>query len=115
MNRFWKVLKVLAMVTVAVLAFGFVTMELWNWLVPAIFGLHAITFAQALGLVVLSKILFGGFHRHGGGRPGWKGRMQERWAQMSPEERERFRAGMRGWRGCRPMETSGTVGERGTV
>jgi hypothetical protein len=88
------------MVCVAVLAFGFVTMHLWNWLMPAAFGLKAITFAQALGLLVLSKILFGGFHRHGGRRPGWGRHMRERWEQMSPEERERFRAGMRGRRGC---------------
>jgi hypothetical protein len=49
---------------------------------------------------VLSKILFGGFHRHGGGRNGWRRHMEERFAQMTPEERERFRAGMRGRRGC---------------
>jgi hypothetical protein len=98
--RLWKVLKIVVLVLVAVLAFGYVTMQLWNWVMPAVLGLHTITFAQALGLLVLSKILFGGFHRHGGCGRGWKGRMQERWAQMTPEERERFRAGMRGRRGC---------------
>jgi len=97
--RLWKVLKIVVLVLVAIIVFGFVTMQLWNWLMPAIFGLRAITFAQALGLLVLSKILFGGFHRHGGGR-GWRRHMEERFAQMSPEERERFRAGMRGRRGC---------------
>jgi len=40
----------------------------------------------------LSKILFGGFR----GGPPWRHRMMERWAQMTPEEREKFRAGMRG-------------------
>jgi hypothetical protein len=102
--RIFKVLKVLLMVCVAVLVFGFVTMSLWNALVPAIFGLKAITFLQALGLLVLGKILFGGFHRHGCGGPGWKrgwrGQWEERWAKMTPEEREKFRAGMRGRRGC---------------
>ncbi len=98
----WKGLKVIAMICVAVIVFGFVTMQLWNWLVPAIFGLRAITFGQALGLVVLSKILFGGFHRHSGRGRGWRPQMQERWAQMSPEERERFRSGWGGRRGCRP-------------
>jgi hypothetical protein len=88
------------MVCVAVLVFGYVTMHLWNWLMPATFGLKAITFAQALGLLVLSKILFGGFHRHGGCRKRWGRHMRERWEQMTPEERERFRAGMRGRRGC---------------
>jgi hypothetical protein len=93
-------LKVFVMVCVAILVFGFVTMHLWNWLMPAVLGLKAITFIQALGLVVLSKILFGGFHRHGGGGGGrhWRRHMEERWAGMSEEEREKFRAGMRGRR-----------------
>jgi chromate transport protein ChrA len=98
--RWFKALKIVVVVMVAVLVFGMITMHLWNWLMPALFGLTAITFTQALGLLVLSKILFGGFHRHGGGRRGWRGHMQERWANMSPEEQERFRAGMRGRRGC---------------
>ena len=102
--RIFKAVKILVMVVVAITAFGFVTMELWNWLVPAVFGLKMITFAQALGLLVLSKILFGGFHRHGcGGRGwnrGWRGNWEERWAKMTPEEQQRFRAGMRGRRGC---------------
>ena len=100
MRGFWRGLRVVAMVCVAVLVFGFATMYLWNWLMPAMFGLRAITFAQALGLVLLSKILFGGFHRGGRGRPRWGRKMRERWEQMTPEERERFRAGMRGRRGC---------------
>lgn len=44
--------------------FGYVIMYLWNWLMPAIFGLTTITFWQAIGICLLSKILFGGF---GGG------------------------------------------------
>jgi hypothetical protein len=103
MNKFWisKAIKILVLVCMAVLVFGFATMELWNALMPAIFGLKAITFGQALGLVVLSKILFGGFHRHGGGGRAWRRKMEARWATMSEEEREKFRAGMRsrrcGW------------------
>jgi hypothetical protein len=99
--RLLKGIRIFAMVLLAVVVFGFVTMRLWNWLMPAIFGLHAITFWQGLGLVVLSKILFGGFHRHGGG--GRRRHMREHWNQMSVEEREKFRSGMRGrgvW--CRP-------------
>ena len=98
-----KILRVLKFVIIAIVAcavFGFVIMHLWNWLMPAIFHLQQITFVQALGLFLLSKILFGGFHRHSGGRNRWKRHMEERWAQMGPEERERFRAGMRGRRGC---------------
>jgi hypothetical protein len=78
----------------AVVVFGFVVMSLWNWLGPAVFGAHTITFGQALGILILSKILFGGFR----GRPGfgghWRGRMRARWEQMTPEEREKFREGM---------------------
>ena len=108
-------LKIAVFFVVALLVFGFVTMYLWNWLMPAIFHLTRIGFAQALGLVLLSKILFGGFHRHGGGRRQWKQHMEQRWAGMSPEERERFRSGMRGWRGCRvsPRETPET--EQGSI
>lgn len=95
--RVFKVLKVMVMIVVAVTVFGWVTKELWNWLMPSIFGLRMITFWQAIGLVLLGKILFGGFHKHGhhGGR-GWKRHMESRWANMTAEEREKFRAGMRG-------------------
>jgi hypothetical protein len=79
--------------------FGYVTMQLWNWLMPMLFGLRTITFVQTLGLLLLSKILFGGFHGRSGGRR-WKRDMAERWEKMSPEERERLRAGMRGRWGC---------------
>jgi hypothetical protein len=101
-HRFLRVLKIVVIVTVAINVFGYVVMSLWNWLMPAIFGVKPVTFLQALGLLILGKILFGGFHRHSGGwrGRGWKRHMEERWAQMSPEERERLRAGMRGRWGC---------------
>ena len=77
---------------------GFVVMDLWNWLVPAIFHLGAITFWQALGLFVLCKILFG-FGKGGrgmrGGAPWMRHRMEEKFRKMSPEERERFKTQMR--------------------
>ena len=95
-NRALHVLKVVVIVVLALTVFGFVTMELWNWLMPAIFGLKAIGFGQAIGLVVLSKILLGGFRAPWAGRSHWKERMAQRWVQMTPEERERFQAGMRG-------------------
>ena len=46
-NRFLHVLKIVVMVAVAITAFSFVTMQLWNWLMPAVFGLHAITCGKA--------------------------------------------------------------------
>jgi hypothetical protein len=92
-----KIAKVLAIAVVAATVAGFVVMGLWNALIPPIFGLRAIGFWQALGLLVLAKVLFGGFHRHSyGGRGHWRRAMRERWEQMTPEERERFRATMQG-------------------
>lgn len=44
--------------------FGYFVMLLWNWLMPALFGLPTVTFWQAVGLVVLGKLIFGGGH-HG--------------------------------------------------
>jgi hypothetical protein len=85
---------------------GEIVLHLWNWLLPALFGWPQITFWQALGLLVLCRVLFGGFHGHGGGRTGWRRRMrermEERWEHMTPEERERFRQGMRARWGCDP-------------
>ena len=60
-----RALRIAMMVIIAVAVFGLVVMSLWNWLMPALFGWRAISFGQALGLVLLSKILFGGF------RGGW--------------------------------------------
>jgi hypothetical protein len=45
--------------------------------------------------MVLGRLLFGGF-RPGRGGFGWRGEMRHRWEQMTPEEREKFREGMRG-------------------
>ena len=86
---------------------GEVVMLLWNWLAPPLFGLRQVTFWQALGLLGLCRILFGGFGLGGGGhrnsrrrmdgriRERVRERMAERWEQMTPEERERFRQGLR--------------------
>jgi hypothetical protein len=83
--------KGLAFVVFAALAaavFGFAVRGLWNWLLPPLFGLQAVSFEQALGLLALSWILFGGFR----GRPGlfWRRRLTE----LTPEERAKFRAGI---------------------
>lgn len=99
MRRLW-IPKIIAAVAGFILLGGFVVMSLWNWLMPNIFGLGAITFVQALGLLVLSKILFGGFRGGhwgggcGGGRQFWKHRMAERWDKMTPEERNEFKQRM---------------------
>ena len=80
---------------------GELVMYLWNWLAPTLFGWRQITFWQAVGLLALCRILFGGL---GGHRPrsNMRRRMDERWEQMTPEEREKFRQGFRGR--CWPFE-----------
>jgi hypothetical protein len=71
---------------------GEVVQHLWNWLLPSLFGWRQITFWQALGLLALCRILFGGIGLGGGGpRSNVRRRMAERCEQMTPEERERFR------------------------
>jgi len=68
---------------------GLVTAGLWNLLMPAILHLPAISFWQALGLLLLSRILFG---RWGGmGRRMRKARCVHGWKDLTPDERERFR------------------------
>jgi hypothetical protein len=80
---------------------GYVVMRLWNWLLPALFGWHMIGFWQALGILVLCRILFGRIGGRGF-RPSFRRRMYERWEQMTPEEREKFR---QSWRArCGPWE-----------
>jgi len=73
---------------------------LWNWLVPAIFNGPVITFWQAVGILILSKILFSGFGRprsHSSGYPhsDWRKRFEEKMKNMSDEEKERFKGKFR--------------------
>jgi predicted membrane chloride channel (bestrophin family) len=89
-------MKIAVFVLVAVAALSLVIMSLWNWLMPALFALHRISFWQALGLLLLAKILFGGFRGGRGAHMHWKGRMAKRWEKMTLEEREKFREGMKG-------------------
>jgi len=82
----------LLLVIAALAAFGWVVMSLWNWLVPALFRGPALQYWQAVGLLVLSRILFGGLRGRGGWHGHWRQRMwRERWANMTPEERARMR------------------------
>jgi hypothetical protein len=74
---------------------GEIVQQLWNWLLPPLFGWRQITFWQALGMLVLCRILFGGSGWRGSGRSNIRRRMEERFEHMAPEERERFRERMR--------------------
>jgi hypothetical protein len=106
MRKKWILLAPLAIL--AVLLFmavgGEVVKYLWNWLLPALFGWRLITFWQALGILVLCRILFGSLGGRGGHRSRFRGRLSERWGRMTPEEREKFREGMRGR--CGPFGSS---------
>lgn len=77
--------------------FTYVVYALWNGVLVDIVPVKAITYWQALGLLVLCKVLFGGFPGKGRGfGPPWKERMMARkWACMTPEEREKMRERMR--------------------
>lgn len=99
MKYYWvgKGAKMIVLAAIALAVFGLVVMALWNWLMPAIFGLTTITYWQAWGLLILSWILLGGFRGPAYRRRHWRRRMAERWARMSPEEREKFREDMRGY------------------
>jgi len=82
---------------------GQIVMRLWNWLLPPLFGWSQIGFWQALGLLLLCRILFGGSGWRGSTRSNIRRRMEERCERrieercqnMSPEEREQFRQRMR--------------------
>src|SRR5438445_7810102 len=96
MSRKWKKMILIAPLAIlAMLLFTFVggeiVLHLWNWLLPPLFGWRQITFWQALGILVLCRILFGGHGWHRSGRSNFRRRMQERCGHMTPEERERFR------------------------
>jgi len=94
-----KGVKIAFFVLIGIFLMGYIVMSLWNWLVPDLFHGPVISYCQAFGLLILSKILFGGFKgRHCG--PGghwrhkrheWKRRWEEKMANMTPEEREKFR------------------------
>ena len=107
-----KLLMIIPMVIAAVLLFGLVVMGLWNAILPAVLGVKTISFWQALGILLLSKILFGGF---GGGRRGggfghrgqeWRQGMADKLKNMSSEEREQFKTEWKNRCGPRWRNTS---------
>ena len=122
MKRFWfkRIFMFVIFFIAAVLLFGTIVMGLWNAILPAVIGVKTITFIQALGILLLSKILFGGFGRrggwHGGRHNAWRNKMQDKWANMTPEEREKFKAEWknrcgRGRWGMHEEKSSGAMAE----
>jgi hypothetical protein len=86
MRRKWFFIVPAAIAGMVLFAFvgGEIVRLLWNWLLPPLFGVREVTFWQALGLLVLCRILFGGFG-HGGRRT----------SRMTGEERDRLRQRIR--------------------
>jgi len=92
-NKFWakKILKGIVIIPLVLALITGIVMYLWNHVMAAVTTVGQVNFWQALGLLVLSKILFGGFGgpRGRGGR--WNNDMKEKWQQMTPEERTNFK------------------------
>jgi len=92
------ILKIIVFVPLFVFLAGYLIMSLWNWLVPELFHGPMVNFWQALGILALSKILFGGFKgKRGcccnkGGEGGWKEKMRSHWGHLSSDEREHLRS-----------------------
>lgn len=118
--RLKKGLMFLAFFVAAIVVFSTIVMRLWNAILPDVIGVKPITFIQAAGILLLSKILFGGFSNRGGWHGGrhnqWRNNIREKFASMTPEEREKFkfewknRCSSRGWRTDR-KDRSGAEGE----
>jgi Ca2+/H+ antiporter, TMEM165/GDT1 family len=91
--NFWIKRAILFLIAIAagVFIFGSAVMILWNSILPAVLGVSTITFWQALGILVLSKILFGGFchghHRYYGHEHTWN----RKWRHLNKEEREKMK------------------------
>ena len=109
-----KVIQLLIIGAIFLAGFGQAVHYLWNWLMPEIFGLHAISYWQAIGLLGLAWLMFGGFGWLGGPRRHFRGGpMGRRLRHMSPEQRERFFQTVldslepRGSAGARPQESKG--------
>jgi len=113
-NPVRRILKLILFVLLGICLlalFGWVVMSLWNWLMPVLFGLKTIGYWQAFGLIILCRLLFGGIGGPKGPGGNWRRRNRERWEQMTPEEREKFRQGMRGcWRDPQPSEPTAPAG-----
>ena len=82
-------LRIAIIALIVIAGFGQAVLQLWNKVIPDIFGLHPITFWQAVGLLALCWILFGGWR----GPASWSG-YRPHIRHMTPEQRERFGAGL---------------------
>jgi hypothetical protein len=108
-RKFWLLrgLRFFLFAALFVTAAVFLTQALWNWLMPDLFRLPAISLAQTFGLLLLSRILFGGLRGGYSGswaqrRKAWQKRLASHIDDLGPEAREKFRQQMqnrcnKGW------------------
>ena len=93
-----KLFEIALILLIVIAGFGQSVLQLWNWLVPSIFGLRAIRFWEAVGLLSLSWILFGGLRGLGGSGRRWRGRRGRKWQRLTPEQRAQLSKGF--GKGC---------------
>jgi hypothetical protein len=113
-HRIGRLIAILPVFLAVFAGMVWVVSALWNWLMPSIFGLHAITYWQALGLMALCWILFRGFRgpRFAHGGP-WRHDLGERFGRMAPADREEFMNSVRGrWHAMRERWARMTSAER---
>lgn len=94
MNKKLWIKKIIGFTILAIAAaalLGYIVMSLWNNILVQVLHVSIISFWQALGILVLSKILFGGFRGSGARGGAWKKEMQEKCHTMTPEEREKIK------------------------
>jgi hypothetical protein len=100
-------LAIMAMLLCAVIG-GEVVMRLWNWLLPPLLAWRQINFWQALGLLTLCRILFGGSRWSSSGRYNFRRCVQMQMPMKdgckpgTPEQREQFRQRVREFFGFGP-------------
>ena len=105
---FAKFFKGLFIFAFFMLVFGFAFLYLWNALIPDLFGGPTISYWQGIGLILLSKALFGSwssggehkYKRHHRSKHHWKSKVRENWANMTEEERAEYRDNWK--KHCRP-------------
>ncbi len=119
MRTWWirKVAGFVVMAAVMLLALGWLVMALWNAILPDILQTPLITYWQAVGLLLLTHILFRGVghfgYRGGRSRRHWKEKFEKKLESMTPEEREKFREEWRRRCGWDPGEKEGDSKDSG--
>jgi hypothetical protein len=88
-----KMLAKALLILVVIALLGWIVMRLWNWVLPTVFvDIHAIDYPRAVGLLVLCRILFGGFRGHGGFNKRRQWEQWQHWQRMTPQERDQLRS-----------------------